>query len=1482
MGLFSFTSEVSKSPAADPFLQFDNGDNLSVASADLSQCQHIPSLLHLVELNIKGFINFYDAQPSRSSSSVDTDEECGDVTTTLSEVPPLKFADDSSDSDDDLRNMDHQERAQMQQRDAEQLRQSADSFKYADSVSSSLQSGLFQTEVAAAEEQYMRLSPQLSVSNASLDVYEESNESGSLEEDNGEGLDVQSALLSSYDADNVLMEVGAIEDTNDILPRFLDALCNIASAAYHKLASQLGTVEDNEQLLAIWYQVQAMVGGECSRAIFMPGELNRILSDAMHNPEELVHVASGLAIALRRNPPVALEIIVFTPLGTGADEMQQVSVLTLERCADFVISLLENPDEELPVPLKYEVAGALCFILFRLLSAWCEAMSTPQHLSQLNSNGSVCWKDSSRLLERIIQREALELSILAKDSFVDQSAFIMKNNVPDLLQSLNKVHIDFSSLVALLPFSLRLVEILAANRSRSNNGIGDGNYLTDELFGQTLQLASNCLDFILCKSRKGLYLPDARLGSLFFVMSLHFRGNNRDNTVPPECILRSPEYAFASLCLQGSPDSATHFSSSAVKELPEPSSLTVLKSIDHYFIKGDVGRIVRDTKPFWALKGIDVNSARMVPFFEVYEYHDNDGSDCALTLRASIFHLYLNNRQLRSKAIQQHAKIVIGGDAIFDTSGPLSMQDAEQTGVCKAWVSSWFVSAALHGKLGVSAEDVLPLVDSLLVPGLKNIAFVGDDDSPLDAMGTLIQDVLNSSAFETYMGVQKDANLFSLGAPSLSKISFLGDLDNDSIKVGELLLYLSSLSINKVNDEQVYLEEVAHWHKLSNDFAYFSVTKINSILQSLESDLAKGQLFLEGFRLSYTSARSWVLFHPLNSVSNKKSKEAFAKLGRTLITLCHDQTASYNTCASLRFLRRAIYFYQAIIFQSIQSYTDLREICYFFVAEALKGVNFEKTLGPLLLSQSGTLEISRDILRVSAHMLESGFNLDLTISDVMPRNASSPCSPTDYCRLLAEKSAELFECLGLLLKSFLYSRTQIIAPNFKCIERGSPLIYHGISTPTGSFSIGFWLFVPKSRLRKCRLGHAELHILSRLSDTVEVNMIELLQGKKRFLCHPSVYLAFNDDESFVLHVCTSTGETIGGLTELQCSSIRVDEWSHCTVRYRQGRDLSSVSDASEAGLHSSLSLYVNGDLVESKHVRFYKFKLNHKMILGIVSTNLSDEDSVIVSDLYYSSYQKNAVENSTATQARRRDFISAFPPTLITNTLGCILSMFCSLLGILQCDVRMKLPLKGYSNLMFWREVRTILPLAISCGDESTILAALRTVEILILDFGSGSSEDHVVFRLELKTFIYLILEMALALFDANLESRLDDSEHPLYMRLWLQRILMTRKNTETYKFCVPPLLRLSEGVFFHAMTSLLRVSIDILQSADFLEDERFGILRSYLVCSCGGGWPSPLVKYGVVPLLPGQELHSVKSGEFQVSAIEAPFVAPAAVQIDR
>ena len=48
---------------------------------------------------------------------------------------------------------------------------------------------------------------------------------------------MQSALLSSYDVDNLSVNMGGLPEGSELLPRLLEALCNLASQAYSHCAA---------------------------------------------------------------------------------------------------------------------------------------------------------------------------------------------------------------------------------------------------------------------------------------------------------------------------------------------------------------------------------------------------------------------------------------------------------------------------------------------------------------------------------------------------------------------------------------------------------------------------------------------------------------------------------------------------------------------------------------------------------------------------------------------------------------------------------------------------------------------------------------------------------------------------------------------------------------------------------------------------------------------------------------------------------------------------------------------------------------------------------------------------------------------------------------------------------------------------------------------------------------------------------------------
>ena len=125
---------------------------------------------------------------------------------------------------------------------------------------------------------------------------------------------------------------------------------------------------------------------------------------------------------------------------------------------------------------------------------------------------------------------------------------------------------------------------------------------------------------------------------------------------------------------------------------------------------------------------------------------------------------------------------------------------------------------------------------------------------------------------------------------------------------------------------------------------------------------------------------------------------------------------------------------------------------------------------------------------------------------LLVKSLSSACS---------NRSA-LFSNFLQYISSLESSGTNMVAPGLKLLQRSSPGIVSNVFTPTGDYSLGFWIRVPRSLLGKgiCdsdRDGKWRIHLLSRIPETGDFNLISLFSDASNSCdCNPSISLIVDD------------------------------------------------------------------------------------------------------------------------------------------------------------------------------------------------------------------------------------------------------------------------------------------------------------------------------------------------------------------------------------
>jgi hypothetical protein len=226
----------------------------------------------------------------------------------------------------------------------------------------------------------------------------------------------------------------------------------------------------------------------------------------------------------------------------------------------------------------------------------------------------------------------------------------------------------------------------------------------------------------------------------------------------------------------------------------------------------------------------------------------------------------------------------------------------------------------------------------------------------------------------------------------------------------------------------------------------------------------------------------------------------------------------------------------------------------------------------------------------------------------------------------------------------------------------------------------------------------------------------------------------------------------------------------CTVQYKQGR-----GGKADEGSNSSISLFINGSLVDTRPVPAFKFKLNHKLIVGNIPTDPANRiGGVLVSDVYFTPHHKSALDSATVTQATLRDFVSVYPPAVISRTLTSGLALLRLSLEVLFVELRETQHQTTHAVLSAWEVMKDMLLAVLAVSDEPTAKLVFRIHEFF---FEFTARCDSVPAGLEsinqgLRVALDAFVGMAHSFVDCNIDVILEAEIGDTPRRVWLERVI--------------------------------------------------------------------------------------------------------------
>ena len=234
----------------------------------------------------------------------------------------------------------------------------------------------------------------------------------------------------------------------------------------------------------------------------------------------------------------------------------------------------------------------------------------------------------------------------------------------------------------------------------------------------------------------------------------------------------------------------------------------------------------------------------------------------------------------------------------------------------------------------------------------------------------------------------------------------------------------------------------------------------------------------------------------------------------------------------------------------------------------------------------------------------------------------------------------IFGPLGALLKTQMASfyrhlsfcknvGVKYLSSAIKPIELSSPSILSNVFSPQGCFSIGFWLYIPSNyvALSKPNADKKKIHILSRIPETGDVNLVSLLRSDDNPINHSlsAHLLEENGNFGIVLNAVVLDSDTNSTTRskafkklELKSNCIPRDNWVSCVIELTQeivgGDPLNRESSgwvatqlSSQQKEKTTIALFINGALERQLEIEGGRSPLHQNIVIGKIPSRLSDD-----------------------------------------------------------------------------------------------------------------------------------------------------------------------------------------------------------------------------------------------------------------------------------
>jgi hypothetical protein len=256
-----------------------------------------------------------------------------------------------------------------------------------------------------------------------------------------------------------------------------------------------------------------------------------------------------------------------------------------------------------------------------------------------------------------------------------------------------------------------------------------------------------------------------------------------------------------------------------------------------------------------------------------------------------------------------------------------------------------------------------------------------------------------------------------------------------------------------------------------------------------------------------------------------------------------------------------------------------------------------------------------------------------------------------------------------------------LLPCTKDLLSTSPTIIPSVFSPRGQFCIGFWIKVSRNVMRTKYPAKKTLHVISRVPETSDFNLLALVSNEGENTCNPKIFLELDDGGYRVVAVITvktplSTSAQNGAkatlaTVKISSSYLSFDEWNLVSVHHTQRAEEELVIKTSGGRTkrkvarkeHCCVSMFINGAREQEAVFLGGLFQPYQTVIIGTVPTvleptgskNIPSKEGVLLSGVFWLSSSSAGLEENGGSPKNINlavyDILNQGPPTVLQEEI---------------------------------------------------------------------------------------------------------------------------------------------------------------------------------------------------------------------------------------